>query len=156
MVSCCLPHSDLGWESPAAPCKSQHCWQPKSPAAHSPGKKICEKGVELPLPICFLFSLHLFIHLFSVCLRHKIHLRRIFLLPSSLPPPPREDTCKCLSISFKKGLFSSSWPPLAVPSFCSGWIVRCQGSSAAIPAAVQTATGKEMHGRERKREKRNC
>lgn len=101
MVSCCLPHFDLGWESPAAPCKSQHCWQPKSAAAHSPGKKICEKGAELSLPICFLFSLHLFIHLFSVCLCHKIHVRRIFLLPSSLPPPT-EDTFQCLSISFKR------------------------------------------------------
>lgn len=107
MACCCLPHFNLGWESPAVPCKSQHCWQPKSGAAHSPGKKVCEKGAELSLPICFLFSLHLCLHLLFLYLCHKTHVweprtEKDFRFPFPTSPPSREDTSKCLSIFLQR------------------------------------------------------
>lgn len=107
MARCCLPHFDIERESPAAPSKSQHCWQPKSGAAHSPGKKICEKGAELSLPMCFLFSLHLFLHLLFVYLCQKIHVwvprtEKDFPFPFPTSPPSREDICKYLSIFLQR------------------------------------------------------
>lgn len=136
MACCCLPHFDLGWESPAAPCKSQRCWQPKSAAAHSPGEKICEKGAELSLPICFLFSLHLFLHLLSVRLCHKIHVwkprnKKNFPFPFPISPSSRRRQFLVSEHLLKKG-FSPAAPP-----FCSERIIWCQVSSAAIAAPIQ-------------------
>lgn len=52
-------------------------------------------------------------------------------------PLPKEKTLLSVWAFPQKGLFSNSWPSLAVPPFFYGWIIRCQLSSAAIPAPVQ-------------------
>lgn len=128
MVACCCTlRFNLGWESPAAPCKSQHCWQPKSAAAHSPGKDLWE-WCWAPLTLNYSILVNLFLHLFSAHLYHKSEnpeLRNISLCSSILPLPSREDTLKwtiCL-----KGLFLISWPsllflPFALDESCG---VRC-------------------------------
>lgn len=152
MARCCLPHFDIERESPAAPSKSQHCWQPKSGAAHSPGKKICEKGAELSYPCAFCshyiysFTCFLFISV-TKFMCECLELRRIFLFPSPLPLPQEKTFVSIWAFSYK-GLFSSSWPSLAVPPFCSGWIIWCQVSTAAIPALVQHCNVQEMHSGE--------
>lgn len=143
MACCYLPHFDLGWESPAAPCKSQHCWQPKSSAAHSLEKKICEKGAELSLPICFLFSLYLLLHLLSVRLCHKIHVRerraeKDFSFPFPTSPSPKRRHFQVFEHFLKKGFSPTPGHPLLSLPFDLDELygVKCP-QQPSIPAPVQ-------------------
>lgn len=157
MVCCCIPLFDLGWESPAAPCKSQHCWQPNQQQLILLGKRFVRKVLSSPYPYAFCshyiysFTCFLFISV-TKFMCESPELRKISLFLPLLSPPPREDT-KVFEHFLKKG-FS---PPPGLPMLFFPFVwdelcgVKCPQHFSSLPMC------KEMHAGEGqvKREKMN-
>lgn len=116
--------------------------------------------LSFPYPYAFCshyiyaFTCFLFISV-TKFMCESLELRKIFLFPSPFPLPQEKTLLSIWAFSYK-GLFSNSWPSLAVPPSCSGWIIWCQVSTAAIPAPVQHFNVQEMQRERELVDIKNC
>lgn len=156
MVCCCIPLFDLGWESPAAPCKSQHCWQPNQQQLILLGKRFVRKVLSSPYPYAFCshyiysFTCFLFISV-TKFMCESPELRKISLFLPLLPPPPREDTLKCLSISLKRAfLHLLAFPCCSSLLFGMNYVVSSVLSTSPVRQCAKRCMQEKDKWRERK------